>query len=423
LLTLYRVRYLVNPAAAPLENAALLVAGSQIVAVGRYVDLKGVAEREVDCGDGIIAPLLVNAHTHLELSDYPQWAQEAQETAAPESFVDWILQLIRVRRKLQIGTEQSLLALKNGLVLSLAAGTGLIGDILSNFAVVRAYQGSMLKGRLFLETLGRDPAHLAKIEESLAAALAQQNHGAVIKGISPHAPYTIAPAYMRRVYQRCHDQQLFCCTHLAESSAEVEFIEQGRGDMAERFFPAVGWQEFIPPASGLRPVAYLDQLGGLFPENLLVHGVQLNDDEIALLAKRKMSLVLCPRSNARLKVGHAPAARLLHAGVRLALGTDSLSSCDSLSIWDEMAFAHRWFAAQIDAPTLFHMATLGGAECLGFASQCGSLQPGKFADFQILQPDSNVALDDIFDYFVAPGCSAAIVQVYQQGQPQLSGIA
>ncbi len=127
----------------------------------------------------------------------------------------------------------------------------------------------------------------------------------------------------------------------------------------------------------MMPVEYLQQQGGLFPENLLVHGVQLREKEIALLAAEKMSLALCPRSNARLKVGRAPASELLKAGVNLCLGTDSLASCDSLSIWDEMAFAHRWFEGQLDAPSLFRMATLAGAQALGLDHCSGSLEKGK----------------------------------------------
>ncbi len=78
----------------------------------------------------------------------------------------------------------------------------------------------------------------------------------------------------------------------------------------------------------------------------------------------------------------------MQAGVRLSLGTDSLASNDSLSIWDEMAFAHRWFDGQLDAPALFQMATLGGAEILGLQQQIGSLTVGKQSSFQVLQPEA-----------------------------------
>ena len=151
---------------------------------------------------------------------------------------------------------------------------------------------------------------------------------------------------------------------------------------------------------------------------MLVHGVHLNADEIEILAEKKMWLTLCPRSNATLNVGKAPAGQLHQAGVKLALGTDSLASCDSLSVWDEMAFAHSWFAGELDAPALFAMATQGGAEALGLENSIGSLETGKSASFQILRPKTTVAITEIFDYFVSSHCTDDIVQVYHSGESQ-----
>ena len=420
---LYRGKYLVTGDAAPIEDGALLVRDGIIEALGRATDLlrqfSGVDI--VDFDNGLLVPLLVNAHTHLELTDYPQWAERAGETAEPGSFVDWLLQLIRTKQHLD--RKQYALALKNGIDLSLAAGTGAVGDILAHHPAREAYIGTRLGGCLYLETLGRDPAVILRLKDGLDKALVERRIGQMNVGLSPHSPYTISRDYLHESYQRCQQQGLPCTTHLAESPEEVEFVTQSRGPMAERFYPAIGWETFIPPATGLRPVAYLQQAGGLFPGNLLVHGVQLEDDEIELLAVQKMRLALCPRSNARLKVGTAPVGKLLRAGVKLCLGTDSLASCASLSIWDEMAYAKHCFGDEIDAPTLFTMATRGGAEALGLQVEFGTLKSGIPARFQVLQPKSTIAGKDIFDYFVAPGCQDDIVQIYHQGRPLLSGIA
>jgi cytosine/adenosine deaminase-related metal-dependent hydrolase len=280
----------------------------------------------------------------------------------------------------------------------------------------------LLHGVLFLESLGQDPEIISKFRQELRAVLAEEMIGHMQLGLSPHSPYTISAEYLHEVFDKCQRQQLPCSTHLAESEAEVEFLNSGEGPLAEKLYPFIGWEYLLPPARKLRPAEYLSRQGGLFPGNLLVHGVHLSADEIKLLAMQRMSLVLCPRSNARLKVGRAPVADLQAAGVSLCLGTDSMASNDSLSIWDELAFAHSWYQGALDAPTLFRMATQNGAAVLGVEAQLGSLTTGKMSAFQVLQPQTLPAQSDIFDFLTAPGRGAEINQVYLLGSACLSGL-
>jgi len=277
-----------------------------------------------------------------------------------------------------------------------------------------------LQGVLFLESLGHDPGIISHVRRELQSILAEEQVGQLRVGLSPHSPYTISAEYLHDIFNKCQRQQIPCTTHLSESQAEVDFIGQGEGDLANKLYPFIGWEYLIPKATGLRPAKYLQQRGGMFSGNLLVHGVQLDKSEIDLLAAHNMYLALCPRSNDRLNVGKAPVADLLAAGVKLCLGTDSMASNDNLSIWDELAFAHRWFDGAIDAPTLLRMATQGGAEALGLANTLGSLTVGKVAGFQVLQPESSVAEKDLFDYLVSPGRTEEIVQVFHQGVSCLS---
>ena len=416
---LYRVRLLVSGNAPPVDDGALLVHGEQIVAVGQFKQLAAehVDACVTDFGEAIMAPTLVNAHTHLDLTDFPLWAQRVGETKEPDNFVDWILQLIRVKKKCSgVDFKQTV---THGVSQSIAAGTGLIGDILAYHPAVDTYSETPLAGRVFLETLGQNPEMIPKVYAKLVQLLSQKDYGEVVKGVSPHSPYTVNADYMQQLYQHCRQQRIFCSTHFAESPDEVEFVAASQGPLVEKFYAAVGWQSFVPEASGLRPLAYLEQQGGLFPQNLLVHGVQVNQEEIDVLASKRMAIALCPRSNSRLNVGKAPVGQMLDSGVRLALGTDSRASCDSLSIWDEMAFAHSWFEGELDAPSLFYLATLSGADVLGMADSYGSLEAGKVASFQILQPKSTVAQAEVFDYFVGPGCGHDIAHVFIKGKEQV----
>ena len=413
-------RFLVNPDAKVIEQGGVLCSSDRITAVDSLSALKrshpGVEIKHHE--GGVIAPLLVNAHTHLELTDFPLWAQQKGHQVEG-GFVDWILKLIQVKKKLDQAKYHK--ALITGIEQSLMAGTGVVGDILAHHSVRSAYHGVSLAGVVFLETLGQDPAMIRRLKKGIHQALEEPFSAEAAIGLSPHSPYTISMYYLRYIFDLCRRRGLRCCTHVAESEDEQKFVKDSRGAIAERFYPAINWHGFVPAPSGLRPVAYLDQQGGLFPENLLVHGVHLNDVDIELLARKKMSLVLCPRSNARLKVGKAPAGRLRKAGVRLALGTDSLASNDSLSVWDEMRFAATWFAGEIDAPAIFSMATQQGADALGLGGEYGSLSPGKRAGFQIIKC-SDIGIGELYEYFCSGISRNDIIQIYRDGRSQMSGV-
>jgi cytosine/adenosine deaminase-related metal-dependent hydrolase len=385
---IYTARYLLQADGQLLENAALLEDQGRIL----RIDQPAALQREVpaatwvDYLDALILPTFINAHTHLELSLYPQWASAAGVVNDSCGFVDWILRLVKVKRSIK--PDSLCDAVSHGLQLSLQAGTAALGDILSNFAAGNLYAQSPLCGRVFLETLGQDREFTQQLYKKLDRQLKKGKTGRFEQGISPHSPYTIRPNYMNQLYRRCHSDGLSCCTHIAESAAEVDFLDSGGGELVERFYSAINWHQYRPPARHIRPLDFLQQQGGLFANHLLIHGVQLTAPEIETIASQGATLVLCPRSNAHLQVGTAPVAVLKKAGVKLALGTDSLASNQSLSLWDEMAFAAQVYENAFSPRELLALATTEGAAALGLKGQLGDLRPGFRCSFQVVRPAS-----------------------------------
>lgn len=415
--TLYRARYLLPIAAGPIEDGALLTAGDRIVAVDRFSALHRAAAEVVDLGEAIVLPPLVNAHTHLELTHFPRWQEEAGESGRPDSFVDWILQVIRVKR--QVATGRFLPSLQEGIRLSLAAGTGAVGDVLSYFPARTAYADAPLQGRLYFETLGRDPLRNREMLRSIAGLLDVGAVGALETGISPHSPYTLAAEYLEEIFAFARRRRLPLATHLAESADEVTFLRDSAGPLAQALYPHVGWGDMIPPPARRSPVSYLAERGGLVTGNLLVHGVQVTPAEVDRLAGSGATVVLCPRSNARLGVGRAPVELYLAQGVPLALGTDSLASCDSLSLWDEIAFARRWFGECLTPRQLLTMATGNGAAALGLGGKMGALAAGRGAHFQILRPPALPSLSDLEEFLCSPGRTPEVEALYLDGRDVL----
>jgi cytosine/adenosine deaminase-related metal-dependent hydrolase len=109
----------------------------------------------------------------------------------------------------------------------------------------------------------------------------------------------------------------------------------------------------------------------------------LDASDLERLKEKRPALVHCPKSNAKLAQGVAPITDIRETGIPLGLGSDSVASNNVVDMFEEMRmtiFQQRsrtqGFDA-LDAQTVFRMATLGGAECLGFADQLGSLDVGK----------------------------------------------
>jgi 5-methylthioadenosine/S-adenosylhomocysteine deaminase len=130
----------------------------------------------------------------------------------------------------------------------------------------------------------------------------------------------------------------------------------------------------------------LARLGLLDKHLLAVHMTQLSEAEIQLIADKQIHVIHCPESNLKLASGFSPVAKLLAAGVNVALGTDGNASNNDLDMLGEMrtaaliakAVAHD--AAAVPASQAIRMATINGAKALGLAEQIGSLEVGKAAD-------------------------------------------
>jgi 5-methylthioadenosine/S-adenosylhomocysteine deaminase len=125
--------------------------------------------------------------------------------------------------------------------------------------------------------------------------------------------------------------------------------------------------------------------------------VHFDDGDLSRLAAAGSTVVACPRSNRWTGAGDPPVERFYRSGVRVAIGTDSLASVDDLNLFSELA-AVRQLAPEVPATRILESATLAGAAALGFASELGSIAPGKRAELIGLRLPANV--QDVEEYLV-----------------------
>ncbi len=380
--TLLTARYVYPVTAAPIQDGAVAVAGERILAVGRAADLaeRYPSARRVDLGESALLPAAINAHTHLELT--------ALEHAIPADLdmAAWILALMRARSGLDDAALRASAA--EGVRRSLASGVAAVGEICSAGQSVGPLVESELRGIVYYELLSGDPARaaetLARGQRQLARWREEYPGTQVRFGLSLHAPYTVSAPLFEQGSAWAQAEGVPLSIHAAESPAEIAWLRDRSGPIRETLYATLGLPPDLEPAAARSPMRYLRERGALSPQTLLAHGVQVDADDLALLAASGAAVAHCPRSNTRLRNGRLPWAAYRAAGVRLALGTDSLASSPSLSIWDEAAYAAELHARAGEPPTpaeLLWLATMGGADALGLAHELGSLESGKLARF------------------------------------------
>lgn len=348
-------------------DGAVLTENGRIVAVAPYAELRDSEALLVEHEGRVLMPPLVNCHTHLELSYMARLAKEDGPVAAG-GFSGWVRRLLPERAK-PVDPEEVLQAAWQALAQLYAGGCRAVADIGNDPASRELAEHFKFPVFFFQEFLG------------LSASLTAGNIAAIAAipeelSCTAHAPYSTSPELIKLLKGRASKSAHLFPIHLAETTAETEFLASGGGEFRQ-LLEGLGSGNFIAP--GVSPVAYLDQLGVLDARTLAVHCAQVGEDDISLLAARRTPVCLCPASNRFLGVGVAPASAMFAAGIKLVLGTDSLASNPRLDLWTEM----QQLAAE--HPTLpplaiLTFATRNGAEVLG-VGEIGTLTPGASASF------------------------------------------
>ena len=355
--TLHRAGWVVVDSQSILQNGFILTANGRIEDVGNG-KFPQVA-RIVNHGPGVLLPPLVNAHTHLELC-----ALKGQ-VSMDHGFTHWVQKLIILRESLS--QETLIRGIEQGIQQLIDSGTLIVGDISSFGLSWDALKRSPLAGVLFKEYLGTSPPTNLDLDDD----------GQFIQCFAGHAPHTTAPALLNALSMKNNHGQRPFSLHLAESDDETEFITTGSGKWAEFLVQReIEFQDWPLPAKS--PVEYLHRLNLLKPGLLTVHLLQCTRRDFDLLAKNNVAVCICPQSNQNLHRKKPDLNGMIRAGLMICLGTDSLASCDSLSIFSEMAALSKAYQ-DISPESFLHMATHQGASALGLGNQYGTLSKGKQA--------------------------------------------
>jgi cytosine/adenosine deaminase-related metal-dependent hydrolase len=361
-----RARMVVPMAGEPIDDGAVAVTGNTITDVGRFDQIRQRQSGEVlDLGEQILMPGLINAHCHLDYT-------VLRGTIAPQrSFSDWIRAINAAKAEL---TEQDYIdSINAGFAEAQQFGTTTILNLTAFPKLIPAIK-EPVRTWWFGELIDvRNPDCAERIADEAVESLKTAKHW----GLAPHAPFTAS----QRLYARCEEiarcENVLLTTHLAESREEMEMFRDAKG-AAFDFLKSI--RRPMEDCGRETPLSLFIRTRTIDQHWIVAHLNELDAGDFELLgASAKFHIVHCPRSHTFF--GHAPFAleHVHQLGFNICLGTDSLASNSSLSVFAEMRELLRK-EPRLSPRELLIMATLNGARAIGQRDLLGTIQRGAYAD-------------------------------------------
>jgi 5-methylthioadenosine/S-adenosylhomocysteine deaminase len=349
-----------------IENGAIAIRGDRIVEVGTKTDLdrKYQAKSRIDEPASLIAPGLINTHTHAPMSLFrgiaddlglQEWLEKyifpAEAKNVNPEFVRWGTRLACLEMLLSGTTTYTDMYYFEEVIAeeTKAAGMrGVLGQTVIDFPVPDA----------------KTPADGLKRAEQFIRRY--EKDSLIVPAVAPHAVYTESDETLKATRALANRYKVPLLIHLSETRKENDDLTAKRQ---------------------MTPARLLESLGVLNGRTVGAHGVWINDTDMDILKAHNVGVAHCPSSNTKLASGVAPVMKYLSKGVSIGLGTDGVAgSNNDVNMFEEMDLAAKLQKVTtgdpraLNARQALEMATIQGARVIGMEKDIGSLEAGKRAD-------------------------------------------
>jgi 5-methylthioadenosine/S-adenosylhomocysteine deaminase len=383
-------RYVVtmDPQRRVIENGAIAIRGERILAAGSKseIERRYQARQRLDRPDAILAPGLIDTHTHAAMSLLRGIADDLR-------LQDWLEHYIFPAEARNVTPEFVRWGTRLGCLEMLVSGTTTYTDMYYfEDVVAEATKEAGMRGVLG-ETIIGFPSPDAKTPQDALAFTERflsrfHDDPLIVPAVAPHAIYTNSDETLQacRALSNRHGAPLVI--HLSETKRENEEC------IAKR---------------KMTPTKALDALGVFNGRTVAAHAVWVDESDLAILKARGVGIAHCPSSNMKLASGVAPVTRMLALDLAVGLGPDGpAGSNNDFNMFEEMDLAaklQKVFTGDprnLPAAAAVEMATIRGARALGLEREIGSLEPGKRADLISIRLDrpNAVPLYDVYSQMV-----------------------
>jgi 5-methylthioadenosine/S-adenosylhomocysteine deaminase len=326
------------------------------------------ANNRIDAEGSIVMPGLVNTHTHLPMTLFRGLADDLPLDL-------WLTEHIFPAEAKHIHPE----SVRWGTLLAccemLLSGTTTCCDgyFLENY-VAAAFQESFMRGVLAQGIIDFPAPGVPNPDGNVDEAIKfvekwKQKSPLIRSSIFCHSPYTCSEKTLKNAKKAALDADVLFQIHVSETYGERQDCERQHG---------------------ISPVRYLDKIGLLDTNTLLVHADWVDDTDLEVIAKTGACISHVPESNMKLASGIAPVPKMLKAGITMGIGTDGCASNNTLDLFTTMDVCAKLHKVNtldptvVDARTVLEMATISGAKSIGLGDLIGSLEVGKSADIIII---------------------------------------
>ncbi len=358
-----------------IRDGAIAVDDGLIIAIGtaEEVNAQYTANGNLEGGNRIVMPGLINGHSHAAMTLLRGVADDL-------ALMDWLNNYIFPAEVefvdaefVRIGTELACWEMIRGgtttfvdmyyypdVVAQVVEQCGMRAFVSATVIDQRSPDAesaadSLVKGKVFVDNWKGRNSRIMPI-------------------YGPHADYTLNAEQLAATRAAANEAGVPISIHMSESPFELQYSKQ---------------------TYGTTTIDFMESIGFLDGPTIGAHVVWPTEEEIKILAERRIGVIHNPTSNMKIASGISPVTDMLNAGVLVGLGTDGAASNNDLDMWEEMRLAS--FLQKVDkmdpevmsASTVLGMATSGGAEAVGIRDKVGALEIGMRAD--VIQ----VSFDDI----------------------------
>ncbi|MBO8473149.1 MAG: amidohydrolase family protein [Bacteroidetes bacterium] len=321
---------------------------------------------------GAIVPGFVNTHSHIELSHLKGAFSKG---SGMSGFINQINSL-----RDSVDKSGRINAIETEMRGLYRQGVSAMADISNCNESFECKSHSPIYTRTFLEVFGTDPKEADMIVEGALELCREAEEMDLDAAPTPHSCYTMSPELLRAA-SVAGIKSGYLSYHSQESRQEEDLIRYGTGELAENY---KGRGLPTPPVTGTSALVYfIDNLKKVMRAPirghvLLVHNVAIDEESIdyALEWLKSPYFAICPLSNIFIHNQLPPLELMRRKGLKITVGTDSLSSNDLLSMVAEMKCIQDHFP-EIPFDEILKWATRNGAEFLGKEELLGSFEAGK----------------------------------------------
>ena len=349
-----------------LRDAAVVVKDGRIVAIGprTKLDFLYAPKQRIDRPNAILAPGLINTHTHAAMS-------LLRGIADDKNLQDWLTNYIFPAEKKNVTSEFVRAGTRLAVLEMMLGGTTTYVDMyyfedhvaqVTRDAGMRAVLGETIIG--FPAPDNETPANALAFTERFIKDF--KGDKLITPAVAPHAPYTNSRETLQASRELADKYGVPLIIHVSETKEEND-------DSVAKY--------------GMTPTRYLVSIGAIAKRTIFAHGVWLTPADIAALAPLHVGVAHCPSSNMKLGSGAAPVTEMLDAGLAVGLGTDGpAGSNNDFDLLEELDLAAKLAKVThldpkaLPAAKVFEMATILGAKSIGMDGEIGSLEVGKRAD-------------------------------------------